>query len=69
MPMLFADKAFSQAPGEGFKTKSSDFKAALQQRQSAFVELLYLYTQALLNQMAQSPACNRAHSIGQRCAR
>ena len=61
-------KAFSQIPGESLKMTSADFKAEVK-RESALLELLHLYTQALLNQMAQSAACNRAHSIEQRCAR
>ena len=61
-------KAFAQIPGDGLQMSSDDFKAEVK-RQSALSDLLHLYTQALLNQMAQSAACNRAHSIEQRCAR
>jgi CRP-like cAMP-binding protein len=61
-------KAFSQIPGESLKMKSADFKAELK-RDGDLQELLQLYTQGLLNQMAQSAACNRVHSIEQRCAR
>jgi CRP-like cAMP-binding protein len=32
-------------------------------------DLLQRYTQALFNQVAQTAACNRAHSIDERCAR
>ena len=38
-------------------------------RNGALSAILHLYTQAFVIQIAQGNACNRAHSIVQRCAR
>jgi CRP-like cAMP-binding protein len=61
-------KAFAQVSGESLAMTAAEFKAEMK-RQEALPRILHLYTQALLNQMAQSAACNRAHTIEQRCAR
>lgn len=36
---------------------------------NSFTSALYLYSQALFEQVAQSAACNRLHALEQRCAR
>jgi CRP-like cAMP-binding protein len=59
---------FSQVPGGAYKLSAAIFRAAIQ-RNGDFTRLLHLYTQAMMVQISQSTACNRAHSIEQRCAR
>jgi CRP-like cAMP-binding protein len=59
---------FSQVPGAAFEMKADDFLKAVKTN-GTFTELLHLYTQALMVQISQGTACNRAHSIEQRCAR
>jgi CRP-like cAMP-binding protein len=61
-------KAFSQIPGKGIRIKADVFKDLLNQG-SSLHGLLQRYTQALFNQTAQSAACNRLHSIEERCCR
>lgn len=60
--------AFTQVPGEALRMNA----AALQEEVhngGALNDALRLYTQALLNQVAQSAGCNRMHSMEERCAR
>lgn len=61
-------KAFSQIPGKGMRIKADVFKDLVNQG-SPLHGLLQRYTQALFNQTAQSAACNRLHSIEERCCR
>jgi len=61
-------QSFSQVPGEALRMKADAFRAATQ-RSRALVDLLLRYTQALLTQVSQSAACNRLHSITERCGR
>jgi CRP-like cAMP-binding protein len=70
--LLHADsmptRAFVQVPGAGFRMRSTDLRVAM--HESAPLErLLYRYAQALFDQVAQSAACNRLHTIEERCAR
>jgi CRP-like cAMP-binding protein len=60
--------AFGQIPGDSLRMETGAFTEKVR-RNSRLVRLLNLYTQALFNQVAQSSACNRVHSIEQRCAR
>jgi CRP-like cAMP-binding protein len=62
------NRAFVQVPGEALRMKASVFKRLLK-RSPKLNALLLRYTLALLNQIAQSAACNRAHSVDERCAR
>jgi CRP-like cAMP-binding protein len=59
---------FSQVPGSALKLSAAAFLAAVQHN-GAFTQILHRYTQALMVQISQSTACNRAHSIRERCAR
>lgn len=61
-------QAFCQVDGTAYRMRSADFveRAA---RSAALSRLLNRYTQALLVQIAQASACNRMHSVRQRCAR
>lgn len=57
-----------QIPGEALRMSSADFFEA-SRRLPALRDLLELYTQAMFIIVAQSAACNRVHTISQRCAR
>jgi CRP-like cAMP-binding protein len=59
--------AFVQVPGEALRLSTATL--AEETRGGPLNDALRLYTQALLNQIAQSAACNRIHSIEERCAR
>ncbi len=61
-------KAFAQIPGTASRMAAKAFRDALP-KTPAFHALLLRYTQALLNQIAQSATCNRIHPIEERCAR
>ncbi len=69
---LGADKipgeAFAQVPGEGVRMRANVFKDKVTP-DSPLHNLLQRYTQALFNQIAQSAACNRLHSIEERFCR
>lgn len=61
-------RAFVQIPGEALRMEAAEFRAQLQQ-DGLLRDHLGRYTQSLFNQIAQSAACNRLHSIDERCAR
>jgi len=61
-------KAICQVPGEGLRMKVGTFLKEVKGRGPLSI-LLDRYLQALLNQMAIAGACNRLHTIEQRCAR
>ena len=61
-------KAFCQIPGAAFRLKADRFREEVGQGR-ALHDLLLRYTLAILTQIAQSAACNRLHSMKQRCAR
>jgi CRP-like cAMP-binding protein len=69
---LGADKTplvvFQQIPGESMRMESKVFTKEIK-RNDALTAVLHLYTQVIMMQIAQGNACNRAHSIEQRCAR
>jgi CRP-like cAMP-binding protein len=70
--LLYADrtptKAFMQVAGNGSRLSAERFRAAV--RELPLLErVLFRYAQALFDQVAQSAACNRLHSLEQRCAR
>ncbi len=65
---LIAGRAFIQVPGEGSQIETAAFRRALGHT-PCLHRLLSRYTLALLNQLAQNSACNRAHAIEQRLAR
>jgi CRP-like cAMP-binding protein len=64
----FSGQAFTQVPGEAMRMQSAVFQKEVS-REGSLHEVLHLYTQALFMQISQSAACNRLHSIDQRCAR
>lgn len=61
-------RAFSQIAGDGYMLASSTLRELLP-RTPHLHRLLLLAAQSVLQQMSQSTACNRTHSILQRCAR
>ena len=73
LPVFFgADRtplvAYQQVAGDHMRMTSEQFKAELD-RNGHLNEITHLYTQTLITQIAQGTACNRLHSIEQRCAR
>lgn len=73
MPLFFGTdrtplKAFSQVPGACLRMPAERFGKHVK-REPDFVALLHRFAQALMMQISQSTACNRAHNIDQRCAR
>ena len=61
-------QAFAQVPGYALQMSTADFKREVMNG-FGLRQVLERYTQALFTQLAQSVACNRLHSIEQRCAR
>ena len=61
--------ALVQVPGEALRMDAEAFDRLLREGNEEFRHLLYRYTQALFNQLAQHVVCNRLHSIAPRCAR
>jgi len=61
-------QAFCQIPGPALRIASDAFRRALADS-PALTRALQHYTQALFLFVAQSSACNRLHSMPQRCAR
>lgn len=60
--------AFSQVPGNAYRLSASEFKRN-NHDSSPFTRVLHRYTQALMTQISQGTACNRAHNNKQRAAR
>jgi CRP-like cAMP-binding protein len=63
-----ATRAFVQVKGMSLRMSASDFRQALTES-APFARLLFRYAQALFDQVAQSVACNRLHTLEERCAR
>jgi CRP-like cAMP-binding protein len=63
-----AVQAFCQVASESLRLPATAFLAALEQSPE-LTTLLHRYTQAVFTQLAQASACNRIHSMRQRCAR
>jgi CRP-like cAMP-binding protein len=57
-----------QIPGDGWRMPAEALVVALRQSVSLRIKLLR-FVQAHFNQVAQTAACNRLHSIEERCAR
>lgn len=60
--------AFSQVPGNAYRMTAAHFRELIAAA-NGFSAVLHRYTQALMTQISQGTACNRAHSNRQRCAR
>jgi len=61
-------QAFCQVPGEAYRIESGAFRQEIA-RAGDLRDALSRYTQALFTQVAQSSACNRLHTMRERCAR
>jgi len=63
-----ANESFCQVPGKAWKMPAGTFRTLLAESQ-VFREFLNRYLQAYVNMLGQLVACNRLHSIYERCAR
>ncbi|GAB3772351.1 Crp/Fnr family transcriptional regulator [Ramlibacter monticola] len=61
-------RAFVQVEGTGWRMEAADLRSTVV-AQPPFGRVLHRYANALLVQIAQGAACNRAHAVEQRCAR
>jgi len=61
-------KLFSQVPGHGWSMGTKNFKDAID-NDLELRRICQRYTLTMLNQVSQTAACNRLHSIEERCAR
>ena len=61
-------QAFCQVPGAALRMSSDAFRRAVE-RSRALTHVMHRYTQALFGFVAQNSACNRLHSMPERCAR
>ena len=61
------DEAFCQVPGDLLRMRAARFQDEVL-RSRAFHTVMLHYTQAFIRQIAQQAACNRLHSIVERCA-
>ena len=73
LPLLLGDdravtSVYVQVPGAGLRMKTSLFQRELARSASMQMVMLH-YAHAFFNQVAQSAACNRFHSLQQRCCR
>ena len=61
-------EAFQQIAGDHLRMEAKLFRREIEEN-GPLRKILQLYTQAVIMQVAQGSACNRSHSIEQRCAR
>jgi hypothetical protein len=61
--------AIAQVGGEALTMSAEDFISTIEDVTTGLRTILLLYTQAVFNQVVQNAACNRGHSVEQRCAR
>jgi CRP-like cAMP-binding protein len=61
-------KALSQIPGEAYRLNVQIFEQEVQ-KNNALSRIVRRYSQALFIQLSQTVACNRLHSIEERCAK
>lgn len=57
-----------QVPGEALRIKASSLRA-LAEKSSALLSVIHNYMLAMFVLVSQTAACNRKHSVGERCAR
>jgi CRP-like cAMP-binding protein len=63
-----ANESFCQVPGKAWKMPGQTFRSLVDKSQP-FREFLNRYLQAYVNMLGQLAACNRLHSVYERCAR
>jgi CRP-like cAMP-binding protein len=61
-------QAFSQVPGTAIRMSAEAFRAEIA-RHGVLSDMLHRYSQALFTLLSQSSACNRLHTMRERCAR
>ena len=61
------DEAFCRVPGDLLRMRAARFREEVHWSH-AFRTVMLRYTQAFIHQIAQHSACNRLHSIVERCA-
>lgn len=61
-------KAFSQVPGDCLRMRAEDFREEIGNG-GPLPDLIRRYTQAMVNQISQSVACNHLHSVQERMCR
>jgi CRP-like cAMP-binding protein len=61
-------QAISQMAGDALRMRTEVFKREITPTSSLY-GLLLRYTQALISQLSQTVACNRLHSVEERCCR
>ncbi len=61
-------KLFSQVPGHGWRIDTKDFATAVNEN-AELRKLCQRFTLTMINQISQTAACNRLHTIEERCAR
>jgi CRP-like cAMP-binding protein len=61
--------AFAQVPGRALRMDADAFRELLADTDGPLSILLQRYAQTMFTQLAQNVACNRLHSVEQRCAR
>jgi len=61
-------KAFCQVPGYAWRLRADDFRQYLK-NDPLFGITMLRYTQTVIDLIAQTSACNRLHTIEQRCSR
>jgi CRP-like cAMP-binding protein len=66
--LMSAHRTIVQIAGEGVVVAAADF-LEVSNAGGSFQAVLMRYAQALMTQIAQNAACNRLHSVEQRCAR
>src|SRR5215470_4899221 len=60
-------RSFVQIPGDALRMRAEALHEAV--KDPDFNRILHRYVQCFITQIAQSSACNRAHSLDERCAR
>ena len=73
LPVVLGDtrgptSVYIQVPGAGLRMKAVQFKRELA-HSASLRAVMFRYTHAFFNQVAQSAACNHFHSLQQRCCR
>ncbi|MCA1711273.1 MAG: Crp/Fnr family transcriptional regulator [Actinobacteria bacterium] len=64
-----AMRAIAQIPGPALRMTTEDFRGLLADVDGPLTAVIQRYTQTLFTQLAQNVACNRLHTVEQRCAR
>ena len=74
LPVFLGDettflRTIAQIPGTALSMGRDDFLGTVEDKTNGLRRILLRYTQALFGQLAQQSACDRSHTMEQRCAR